>query len=351
MAVASSTPATTSDLAPHCPMFMHTSSGDCKPAAACPLGFGSARGPQLSSLHCPVCKGLLFEPHMSTSCKHTFCHACISKTRDCPVCGQDVEGTEPNTVLEGLVNTFLDTHSRSPQLVAAQADLGPLPDNSPASFFMAQGLKSMAGGNLHAAVHRLSNARHELSTTVNAADSTQAPAASSEASIQQQQPEPMQSDLQQQQQLQGQTLADHGRIAKACQLAAICGSLGDCYGRLGNAAQAQQLYQDSISSVQQYSEDDAEAAHAMSVSLNKLGDLQYMQQNLQGARDLYNQCLVLRERCCGPLTQGQAGPSQQLELASSAVKVADVCKVNGLLLVVSLSATVLSMRCKWFVPL
>ncbi|WIA09599.1 hypothetical protein OEZ85_008991 [Tetradesmus obliquus] len=70
----------------------------------------------------------------------------------------DVEGVEPNTELAGLVDTFLDTHSKSPKLVAAQTDIGPLPDNSEASFFLAQGLKSLVGGNIHAALHRLSRA-------------------------------------------------------------------------------------------------------------------------------------------------------------------------------------------------
>jgi hypothetical protein len=70
--------------------------------AVCPLGFGSSRGPKLSTLHCPVCKGLLFDAHMSTGCKHTFCHSCLSRTRDCPVCGMDVEGMEPNTELSGM---------------------------------------------------------------------------------------------------------------------------------------------------------------------------------------------------------------------------------------------------------
>jgi hypothetical protein len=75
--------------------------GAAAPAAVCPLGFGSSRGPKLSTLHCPVCKGLLFDAHMSTSCKHTFCHSCLSRTRDCPVCGMDVEAVEPNTELAG----------------------------------------------------------------------------------------------------------------------------------------------------------------------------------------------------------------------------------------------------------
>eukprot|EP00775_Hariotina_reticulata_P011077 gene11077-11233_t len=175
----------------------------------------------------------------------------------------------------GLVDTFLDTHSRSPELVAAQADLGPLPDNSPASFFMAQGLKSLAGGNVHAALHRLSRCRKALlesTASATAAAGTSAPAA---------------------------------RQA------------------------AEQLYQEAISSVAVLSESDAEAAHTMSVSLNKLGDLKYMVQQLREAKKLYRQGLELRQLCCGPLSAGQAGPAEQLELATSLIKVADACKALG----------------------
>jgi hypothetical protein len=70
-------------------------------AATCPLGFGTSRGPKLSTLHCPVCKALLFDAHKVSSCQHTFCRSCISQTRDCPSCGRDVDGLEPNSELAG----------------------------------------------------------------------------------------------------------------------------------------------------------------------------------------------------------------------------------------------------------
>jgi len=69
--------------------------------AVCPLGFGSARGPRLSSLHCPICRGLLFEAHTTAACKHTFCQACVSRAKDCPVCGHDIDGTAPNQEISG----------------------------------------------------------------------------------------------------------------------------------------------------------------------------------------------------------------------------------------------------------
>ncbi|KAF6260335.1 hypothetical protein COO60DRAFT_1700345 [Scenedesmus sp. NREL 46B-D3] len=302
-------------------------------AAVCPLGFGSSRGPKLGTLHCPICKGLLFDAHMSTGCKHTFCHTCLSRTRDCPVCGMDVAGMEPNTELAGLVDTFLDTHSKSPQLVAAQADLGPLPDNSEASFFMAQGLKSLAGGNTHAALHRLSRCREALLQA--AAASTQqgtspanpaAPAGTADMQQAAAAAEPAAAaDADAAAAADGAKLAPTA-VAAACQMAAVCGSLGDCYQRLGNQAQAEQLYYDSMAAVDAYADLDAEAAHALSVSLNKLGDMRYSQEQLEEAKQLYRRALQLRQLASGPLTGGRAGPAQQLELASSLIKVADVCR-------------------------
>jgi hypothetical protein len=58
-------------------------------------------------------------------------------------------------------------------------------------------------------------------------------------------------------------------VSRAVQLATVCGCLGDCYQRLGEPQQAEDQYRESVAAVQPYSEESAEAAHAMSVSLNK----------------------------------------------------------------------------------
>lgn len=60
----------------------------------------------------------------------------------------------------------------------------------------------------------------------------------------------------------------------------------------------------------------------------RLGDARYLSQQLPAAKALYTQALQLRLLCCGPLTCGQAGPQEQLELAASHIKVADICKVG-----------------------
>ncbi len=81
--------------------------------ASCPLGFGSpgGGGAQLTHYHCPLCRGLLHEP-VTTSCSHTFCGFCIRKARDCPVCGADIDSTQPDTTLGETIQKLLVGHAR-----------------------------------------------------------------------------------------------------------------------------------------------------------------------------------------------------------------------------------------------
>lgn len=81
--------------------------------ASCPLGFGSpgGGGAQLTPYHCPLCRGLLHEP-VSTPCSHTFCSFCIRRARDCPVCGADIDSTQPDTALGETIQKLLVGHAR-----------------------------------------------------------------------------------------------------------------------------------------------------------------------------------------------------------------------------------------------
>jgi len=38
--------------------------------------------------------------------------ACISRFKDCPLCGADIEGVEPDAELQALVDRFIDGHAR-----------------------------------------------------------------------------------------------------------------------------------------------------------------------------------------------------------------------------------------------
>lgn len=70
-------------------------------AAVCPFGYTAAAGPRLSTLHCCVCKTFMHEPTSCQPCGHMFCHFCISRLRDCPVCGCDIAGLQPETATQG----------------------------------------------------------------------------------------------------------------------------------------------------------------------------------------------------------------------------------------------------------
>lgn len=37
---------------------------------------------------------------------------CISRFKDCPLCGADIEGTEPDTNLQNTVDRFIEGHAR-----------------------------------------------------------------------------------------------------------------------------------------------------------------------------------------------------------------------------------------------
>ncbi len=64
----------------------------------------------------------------------------------------------------------------------------------------------------------------------------------------------------------------------------------------------------------------------LSVSYNKLGDLEYGLGNVEAAVNWYKQGLCIREEA----VQGSqlAGPSEQLDVAVSTIKVADACQVR-----------------------
>ncbi|KAL6763257.1 hypothetical protein V8C86DRAFT_3022898 [Haematococcus lacustris] len=173
--------------------------------AACPYGFSASNvGPKLSSLHCTLCKQPLHDCCSCSPCGHKFCKFCISRTRDCPVCGQDIVGLAPDPTTQdftldcltpdGLVDVFLAAHATgggslsSPQelqalwvaaggapLTAAAADNQdsqlPLPTgqaegqalpSAAAAFFLQLGLQAMRAGNPEAGLHRLEMCKAEL---------------------------------------------------------------------------------------------------------------------------------------------------------------------------------------------
>ena len=141
-------------------------------ASKCPLGFSSnSSSSQLSSLHCIVCRSILFLPH-TTRCGHTFCLHCANRAQSCVVCGDTVEpgSLTANVVLQETLENFLRAHAGavtfydlydSTELMAAlkrqEENLGTQSAveraMAKATFYMTAGMASAMGGNETAAWH------------------------------------------------------------------------------------------------------------------------------------------------------------------------------------------------------
>jgi len=216
------------------------------PSGGCPLGFsaggGGARGGALSALDCPVCRAMVYQP-VRSKCGHKFCAACLSRFRDCPVCGADVAPGEaaPDAELAATADAFAAAHRDVPLPGGAAGGAAALAEaggSAAAAFWLHLGLRSMAGGNFDAAACRLALALAEL----RAPPPGDAAAAGAEA---------------------------------ACRLGAVQGALGDARRRMGDDEAALAAYVGSAEELRPYAAADTEAAHALSVSLNKIGDLHY----------------------------------------------------------------------------
>jgi hypothetical protein len=208
----------------------------------------------------------------------------------------------------------------------------------------------VAGGNTDAALYRLGRCRDLLLEEQRRQESPGRADANGEA---------------------GGVAAAAAARAAACRLGAVCGSLGDCWRRRGDLAAAGEELRASADHLRPHAATDAEAAHALSVTLSKLGDLQYyvvqqqqqqqtqqpQQQQRQGAEQVqehgqeqgqqqqptagvapvgaaadalpfYEEALALRRALCGPLNGGRAGPAAVLDLVSALAKVADAQEVR-----------------------
>lgn len=65
--------------------------------------------------------------------------------------------------------------------------------------------------------------------------------------------------------------------------------------------------------------------HPLSVSMNKLGDMEYSLGNVEAAEEWYQKGLAVRQQALSSSQQPQ--PSQQLDVAVSMIKVADANQV------------------------
>ncbi|XP_066350766.1 protein NCA1-like isoform X3 [Miscanthus floridulus] len=231
--------------------------------AKCPFGYDSNTF-KLGPLSCIVCQALLHESSKCKPCAHKFCKACISRFKDCPLCGADIEGVEPDAELQALVDRFIDGHARIKRSHATgDVEAADFKDKviyedvsmERGAFLVQQAMRAFHAQNIESAKSRLTMCADDIREELK----------SSEDNL----------DL-------------------CSQLGAVLGMLGDCCRTLGDAPSAITYYEESAEILSKLPTKDLELVHSLSVSLNKIGDLRYYDGDLQSARNYYARSLDVR---------------------------------------------------------
>ncbi|KAL5226860.1 hypothetical protein ABZP36_015125 [Zizania latifolia] len=263
--------------------------------AKCPFGYDSNTF-KLGPLSCMVCQALLHESSKCVPCSHKFCKACILRFKDCPLCGADIEGIEPDDELQALVDRFIDGHARIKRSHVAGAEEVTGDKNKViyedvsmerGAFLVQQAMRAFRAHNIESAKSRLSMCSEDIREELKSSQDNQ----------------------------------------ELCsQLGAVLGMLGDCCRTLGDATSAITYYEESSEFLLKLPKNDLELVHTLSVSLNKIGDLRYYDGDLHSARSYYARSLDVRRSA---VKEHSAVASQVIDVATSLAKVADVDRNLG----------------------
>ncbi|KAL5568394.1 hypothetical protein UlMin_024969 [Ulmus minor] len=269
--------------------------------AKCPFGYDS-RSFKLGPFSCVICQALLFQSSKCLPCSHIFCKACISRFKDCPLCGADIEKIEEDEKLQGLVDRYIEGHARikrtqvgdkeNGEEIAVESDKDKKIVYEDVSlergaFLVQQAMRAFRAQNIESAKSRLSICAEDIRDQ----------------------------------------LEKMGNTSELCsQLGAVLGMLGDCCRATGDASSAITYFEESVEFLSKLPRNDLEISHTLSVSLNKIGDLKYYGGDLQAARSYYFRSLNVRRDA---VKNNPNAPSQVLDLAVSLAKVADVDRTLG----------------------
>ncbi|XP_031265806.1 protein NCA1 [Pistacia vera] len=263
----------------------------------CPFGYDSETF-KIGPLSCMICQALLFDTSKCVPCSHIFCKVCISRFKDCPLCGADIEKIEPDTELQKVVDRFIEGHARIKRShVTSDKEEEVVSENKNViyedvsmergAFLVSHAMRAFRAQNVESAKSRLSLCAEDI---------------------------------------RGQ-IEKMGNTSELCsQLGAVLGMLGDCCRAMGDAASAVAYFQESVDFLMKLPMDDMEITHTLSVSLNKIGDLKYYDGDLQAARSYYSRSLDVRRDAIKHQSNVQ---SQTLDVAVSLAKVADVDRSLG----------------------
>lgn len=262
----------------------------------CPFGYDSETF-KLGPLSCMLCRALLYESSKCIPCFHKFCKVCISRFKDCPLCGADIEKIEPDNELQATVDQFIHGHARIKRshVSADSKEVRHEQKNviygdvsmERGAFLVQQAMSAFHGKNVESAKSRLNICAEDIR----------------------------------------EQLLTQGNTPELCsQLGAVLGMLGDCCRAMGNNGSAIKYYEESAEFLSKLSAKDLELVHTLSVSLNKIGDLRYYDGDLVSARTYYTRALDVRR---DSIREKSNVSSQIVDFAVSLAKVADVDRNLG----------------------
>ncbi|TMW94632.1 hypothetical protein EJD97_009986 [Solanum chilense] len=258
----------------------------------CPFGYDS-QAFKLGPFSCMICQALLYESSRCVPCSHVFCKACLSRFKDCPLCGADIEKIEADMNLQNVVDRFIEGHARIKRSNNEQEDVVEkktviYEDASleRGAFLVQQAMRAFRANNIDSAKSRFTMCADDIR----------------------------------------EQLQRMGNTSELCsQLGAVLGMLGDCSRATGDAVSAVAYFEESVNFLLKVPKDDVEITHTLSVSLNKIGDLKYYAGDLQAARSHYFRALDVRRNAI----KQQSVPSQVVDVAISLAKVADIDRNLG----------------------
>jgi hypothetical protein len=262
----------------------------------CPFGYDSQTF-KLGPFSCMICQALLFDCTKCIPCSHVFCKMCLSRFKDCPLCGADIESTEPDTNLQNTVDRFIEGHARIKRSHVENGDKDEIDEKKTVvyedvslergAFLVHQAMRAFRAMNVESAKSRLSMCAEDIRDQI----------------------------------------ARNGSTSELCsQLGAVLGMLGDCCRAVGDGSSAVTYFEESVEFLSKLPMDDLEVTHTLSVSLNKIGDLKYYDGDLESARSYYNRSLNVRRDV---IKNKPDATSQVLDVAVSLAKVADVDRALG----------------------
>ena len=288
----------------------------------CPLGFGggSQQGPRMGMLHCIVCKSIMYQAS-TTNCGHTYCKECIEKFKDCPTCGADITALERNKEVDGVIEEFLKSHAGSvgfweledigaAMIEAAkrkqqeQSEFEAMSDR--AQFYVQAGMRAMSGRSLQNAMHKFREAKRIFEEYLQ------------------------------------HCCINEEKKACASSLGAVYGALGDCCKLQGLPHESLAWYQKSIDSLQSAIElqdgviQSSDPMHALSITLNKIGETYHRQGDIATALEFYKKGLDVRQKRYEAYNTMNDTPqhceilvSMMIDVAISQAKVADAMALCG----------------------